>query len=167
MTPQSRTFHCYIHRHLFHGDSCIGKVDVRTKTVFLLPEFAELSDEARGHVARMLGFPVKLQIGLEGLEMPPVPVEFPAEIWECREPGVGDLTPALVAYAREHFPPAEFRRRYLGRLDLVELDSGLAGKGDLQPSGLSGRNTAHEVARGTGIGHGNTWRRSGKKGGRA
>ena len=123
MNPHLRSFHCYIHRHLFHGDSYIGIVDVRTKTVFLLPEFEALAERARGHVARMLSFPVKLEIGLGAMESPPpLPMDFPPEVWERREPGFGDLTPALVAYAREHFPAAEFRRRYLGRVDGLEAE---------------------------------------------
>ena len=109
--------HVYQARHVFIDVDHAGKYDVATKTVRLRPEFADKADAVKAFYMRTHGIPLRgVLCGAEELKAVEPMQEFPPEVRELEDPGLGDLTPALVTYAREHFRPEEFRRRYAGRL---------------------------------------------------
>jgi len=113
--------HIYQMRHVFADDEHIGKYDVGTKSVRLRAEFADLTDKVKAHFMRAHGIPVKILIGNEALAaVAPLP-DFPHEVREAMDPGLGMLSPAAVDHARKHFTRTDFDRLYQGR---VEYSSG-------------------------------------------
>lgn len=114
----NKKIHIYKQRHIFSGDELIGHYEVRRRTFTLLPGQEDCHTAVRAHFIRAHGILARL-VSADGSPVPPQqPMsEFPAEVLALKDPLLGDLSPALVAHAREHFPQEEFDLRYGGRVD--------------------------------------------------
>lgn len=114
--------HMYQTRHLFVDDDCVGKLCTRTKTVRLFQPYEHLEKAVLGWLRTAHGFFARLAVGEEAKAAVSVPPrEFPDEIREKMTCELGDLTPAAVEFAREHWSAEEFERRYRGRVDGVGM----------------------------------------------
>jgi len=112
--------HMYQTRHLFVDDDCVGKLCTKTKTVRLFEPFEHFEKAVLGWLRSAHGFFAKLAQGDEArAAVSAPPVEFPDDIREEMDPRLGDLTPAAVEFAREHWSKEEFERRYRGRVSGV------------------------------------------------
>lgn len=112
--------HIYQNRHVFADDDHIGKYDTTTRAVRLRAEHADLGDKVKAFFMRTKGLPVKVLTGDEALPTVAPLKEFPDEIRAAMDPQRGDLTPAVVDYARKNFTREEFERRYRGRAEYGE-----------------------------------------------
>lgn len=112
--------HIYRKRHLFHGDSLIGRADRGTRTVWLEPGNEALADEAEKFVRRACGWkPLTVRVG----DCPPprVPYKFPPQIVRMSDPSLGDRTPAVVLWARFNLTADQWADIY-GRWDMPQHD---------------------------------------------
>lgn len=112
--------HIYQNRHVFADDDHVGKYDATARAVRLREEFADLADKVKAFFMRTKGLPVKVLTGDEALPAVAPLKEFPDEIRAAMDPQRGDLTPAVVDYARKNFTREEFERRYRGRAEYGE-----------------------------------------------
>lgn len=102
-------------RHIFAGDDHIGKYNAQAHTVTLRDEFANMADEVKAFFMRNHGICLStVIIGTESLETFKAVREFPPEILELKSAQFGDLTPAVLDWARKNFTKEEFDRRYRG-----------------------------------------------------
>ncbi len=108
--------HVYQQRHVFKGDDHIGKYDVQTRSVRLHEAFGALKDEVKAYYMRAHGIVASVLVGDEQVKNAAPLQEFPPEIRALMTPHQGDKTPAVIEYARKHFPREEFDRRYQGRI---------------------------------------------------
>jgi hypothetical protein len=109
--------HMYQSRHLFVEDDCVGKFDGKTRTICLFEQYAQHGEPIARWMRQHHGvFPTIATGSLAVVNVAPL-VEFPPEIAEKMTPYLGDLTPEVVAWARENFAPEDFKRRYAGRVD--------------------------------------------------
>lgn len=114
--------HIYQNRHVFAEDDHIGKYDTTARAVRLRAEHADLGDKVKAFFMRTKGLPVKVLTGDEALPTVAPLKEFPDEIRAAMDPQRGDLTPAVVDYARRNFTREEFERRYRGRAEYYQFE---------------------------------------------
>jgi hypothetical protein len=122
MTKNNR-IHVYAHRHVFCDDDHLGLWHVPTATIYLRPEFEHLIDKVKAFFAMQHGLPLKVVVGAAGesfVQDKPL-MDFPDDIKALMSPYLGELTPDVVAYAKEHFPRDEFERRYPGMQGKAEV----------------------------------------------
>ena len=112
--------HVYQMRHVFKGDDHVGKYDVQKRQIRIAPEFAPLLEEVKAFFMQSFGIPATALIGDEEPAHAIPLVEFPDHIRSQMTPSLGDLTPAVVSYAKQHFTAKEFNRRYAGRQPRLE-----------------------------------------------
>ena len=111
--------HVYQMRHVFTGDDYVGKYDVQKRQIRIAPEFAPLLEEVKAFFMQSFGIPATALIGDEEPAHAIPLVEFPDHIRSQMTPSLGDLTPAVVSYAKQHFTAKEFNRRYAGRQPIL------------------------------------------------
>lgn len=109
--------HMYQSRHLFVEDDYVGKFDGRTRTICLLPSHESHGEAIAKWMRQHHGVFPTIANGPLAVENVAPLAEFPAEVAALMSPFLGDLTPEVVAWARENFSPDDFARRYAGRVD--------------------------------------------------
>jgi len=122
-----KKIHMYQSRHLFVDDDCVGKFDGRTRTICLFPQHAQHGEAIAKWMRMTQGVFPSISNGPLAVEAVAPLAEFPAEVAALMTPFLGDLTPAVVAWARENFSADDFKRRYSGRVpDQAEEAAGQA-----------------------------------------
>jgi hypothetical protein len=102
-------------RHIFAGDDHIGKYNSQTHTVTLRDEFAHKADDVKAYFMRHHGICLAtVVVGTEQLETVKPVKAFPPEIDALKSAQFGDLTPEVVAWARQNWSKEDFDRRYRG-----------------------------------------------------
>lgn len=61
MTTGCRGIHVYRQRHLFKGDECIGKYEVRKRTFTLRPEWLKCEREVKAFYVKSFGIVVRME----------------------------------------------------------------------------------------------------------
>lgn len=108
--------HMYLTRHLFVDDDCVGKFDSRTRTIRVFERFQDHGQAIAKWFRQHHGVFPAVEIGEKAVERSTPVVEFPPEIREKMSDHLGDLTPEVVAWAREHWTEEDFKARYKGRV---------------------------------------------------
>lgn len=114
----------YQTRHLFVDDDCVGKFDSRTRTIRVFERFQDHGQAIAKWFRQHHGVFPAVEIGEASVARSTPMVEFPPEIREKMTDHLGDLTPEVVAWAREHWADEDFQARYKGRVRDVVAAAG-------------------------------------------